>query len=503
MAELVGPSSFANDGSSAIERTVDESRPSSSSYDVSDFYEVARTAQTILHRDYNKVALQFPDHLLRDAAEVTRLLQERTGKDVFVLADTTFGSCCVDEIAAEHANAEVVVHYGRTCLSPTSRLPVIYAFGNAPINIDACATAFRKAFPDPQEPVLLIYDVEYHRSIAPFKQHLQSQGYEKLGVATVTVDASEAQTTTELRKILLPPQATLEECAIFYLGPQDLSLTNIALKFSSHQVYAYDPSQPTASLEKVPTSRMLMRRYMMVQKAKDATVIGIVVGTLGVASYLAVIDNLKRLITAAGKKPYVLAVGKPNPAKLANFPEVECFVIVACPENSLIDSKEFMQPIVTPFELEISLQKDTPWTGEYETDLRLLADRLSSRADAISAEADTNTSVDDGDLSDEEPYFSLVTGGYRKAAPLKSLDGARGSLVEGQAGTSSEVALRASETALAQFSANSLGARFLQEQRTFKGLEPSIGETAVEKASEGRSGIARGYTHEDGKAEQI
>lgn len=31
---------------------------------------------------------------------------------------------------------------------------------------------------------------------------------------------------------------------------------------------------------------------------------------------------MKELITAAGKKAYILVMGKPNPAKLANFPEV-------------------------------------------------------------------------------------------------------------------------------------------------------------------------------------
>ena len=32
------------------------------------------------------------------------------------------------------------------------------------------------------------------------------------------------------------------------------------------------------------------------------------------------------------------------------------FVVVACPETTLIDSTEFYQPIVTPFELEIALK---------------------------------------------------------------------------------------------------------------------------------------------------
>lgn len=82
-----------------------------------------------------------------------------------------------------------------------------------------------------------------------------------------------------------------------------------------------------------------MRRYAAVEKAKDADVIGIVVGTLGVSSYLPLISQLRKLIAARHKKAYTLAVGKLNPAKLANFLEIECFVLVACPENSLIDSK--------------------------------------------------------------------------------------------------------------------------------------------------------------------
>ena len=36
-------------------------------------------------------------------------------------------------------------------------------------------------------------------------------------------------------------------------------------------------------------------------------------------------------------------MGKLNPAKLANFLEIEAFVLVACPENSVLDAKEFVQ----------------------------------------------------------------------------------------------------------------------------------------------------------------
>jgi hypothetical protein len=57
------------------------------------------------------------------------------------------------------------------------------------------------------------------------------------------------------------------------------------------------------------------------------------------ASYLPLIKYLRSLLTQHHKKSYTISVGKLNPAKLANFLEVECYVLVACPENSLIDAK--------------------------------------------------------------------------------------------------------------------------------------------------------------------
>jgi diphthamide biosynthesis protein 2 len=35
----------------------------------------------------------------------------------------------------------------------------------------------------------------------------------------------------------------------------------------------------------------------------------------------------------------MISVGKLDLAELANFAEIECFVLVACSENSLVDAK--------------------------------------------------------------------------------------------------------------------------------------------------------------------
>ena len=64
---------------------------------------------------------------------------------------------------------------------------------------------------------------------------------------------------------------------------------------------------------------------------------------------------MKKIIKDAGKNYYLYVVGKINPYKLANFPEVGVFVLIACHENSAIDSRDFYKPVITPFELQLAL----------------------------------------------------------------------------------------------------------------------------------------------------
>ena len=70
---------------------------------------------------------------MKDATQVVKALRDNleagsesgrvgSGDDkevgLFVMADTTYGSCCVDEVGASRIDADCVVHYGHTCLSP-------------------------------------------------------------------------------------------------------------------------------------------------------------------------------------------------------------------------------------------------------------------------------------------------------------------------------------------------------------------------------------------------
>lgn len=96
-------------------------------------------------------------------------------------------------------------------------------------------------------------------------------------------------------------------------------------------------------------------------------------GTISVGGYQLVVDRVQRLLRCAGRFYVTLVVGRLNEAKLANLPELDLLVLIACPEASLLDSRDLLVPVITPFELEcalaVSAGEMTPpatrsWTGE-------------------------------------------------------------------------------------------------------------------------------------------
>lgn len=69
-----------------------------------------------------------------------------------------------------------------------------------------------------------------------------------------------------------------------------------------------------------------MKRYCLVEKAKDAKLVGILVGTMGVSGYLHCLNYMKDIASFAGKKTYTFIMGKLTPEKLANYLEASPFL---------------------------------------------------------------------------------------------------------------------------------------------------------------------------------
>ncbi|XP_013773032.1 2-(3-amino-3-carboxypropyl)histidine synthase subunit 2-like [Limulus polyphemus] len=479
---------FSSSDSEVIGRSVNLSKNECmklSSEDLEEEYELKKCVHWIKENGYTKIALQFPDEMLINCTAVCMAIQKEVNCQVFVLADTSYGSCCVDEIAAEHVSADAIIHFGRSCLSSTSRLPVLYVFGKQPLDSFHAVEEFKKTFHDNESHVVLLYDVVYSHSAPQVYEELQ-KSYPNLliGKLDITLSLLSQHGNSEQimnnicsasvirrcgRLINLPSDQVIDDYCIFYIGLETLSLKNFLVNFSKCRFCVYDPIRKNSRWFNIEGSRLLKRSYYLIECVKDARIIGILVGTLAVSNYRDIIDRLKTIIKLAGKKSYTLIMGKINPAKIANFPEIDVFVLVACGENSLIDSKEYYKPIVTPFEVELGCNKAREWTGDYISDFRELLPGSSAYADIVPVER-------------KDFDVSLVTGRVRVL----------GSEDTDESQNDGTVAVRNDMLALSALHANS---EFLLN-RSWRGLEQKLGETPVAITTEGQKGIASRYEGE-------
>ena len=517
-------------------------------------YEVQRTVREIRAGRWRRIALQFPDHMLAHGPRVYDLLRRglarapalpadtsNTGEPaaadavekLFILGDTSYGACCVDEVAAEHVDADVVVHYGRSCLSPPSLLPVIYVFTAQPLALHAVLDTFIHTYPDRQAKVVLMADLPYTHHMPTLHASLRDQGYTHLYTADVLHNPS-----SPLPNRSIPPEAScsahgLRDYALFHVAdPPTALLLTLSSRVASIHIYSTtpttldSPSGPPAASQ-ANTAQTLRRRYALLTSLATTPVFGILINTLSVQNYMHILSHVQRQIAAAGKKSYTFVVGKVNAAKVANFSEVGGWVVIGCWESSLIESRDFWRPMITPWELEIALQKDTErvWTGGWEANFqKVLDDGADSATTQNTSNGRQSRSVHEepppapdaegnGDYdSDEEsapPEFDLRTGRYvSHSQPMRLQSNAknRGQSTEdiGSAPTSSALAKRANGSVASIGGIVSPGAEFLRSQRTWQGLGSDHGTGLDEhdrsntnmhaaKMEQGRSGIAKGY----------
>jgi diphthamide biosynthesis enzyme Dph1/Dph2-like protein len=105
------------------------------------------------------------------------------------------------------------------------------------------------------------------------------------------------------------------------------------------KLFAYSPSSRSSSALHPHTSRLLSRRLFALHQAISSDIFGLIVGNVGLASSKELLQQLRHELKKAKKKSYTLSVGRLNPAKLANFETIECFVLVGCAEGGVVDSK--------------------------------------------------------------------------------------------------------------------------------------------------------------------
>ncbi|KAK2812527.1 hypothetical protein FQN49_008358, partial [Arthroderma sp. PD_2] len=395
-----------------------------------------------------------------------------------------------------------------------------------------------ESYPNHEERIAIVADVTYTAHVDAITSLLtQKKGYTNVFATQVVHNPSSPIPNRTIPPSVESDQESLNEWQLFHISdpPTSLLLT-LSSRVAAIRIFPTDQAaRSSGSGNKAlltSTAISLRRRYAILTSLNTAPVFGILVNTLSVKNYLHIVQHAQQLIAAAGKKSYLFVVGKLNVAKVANFSEIGGWVIIGCWESSLVDSRDFWRPVITPYELELALQSDNErvWTGAWSSDYQSLLNsgksastkqevaHPSSSTTKVETEAETAVADEGIDEDQDEafsepesapPDFDLRTGRYVSTSNTRPMQAsprpAASSSPNEQATSGSKSLAKRFNTDVATIGGVvSPGAEFLKSNRSWRGLgsdfvveyEEESGHDGGPKGSavvEGLAGIARGY----------
>jgi diphthamide biosynthesis protein 2 len=218
------------------------------------------------------VCLQMPDHLLGGAMQVMQELKENIlkeniqGENVLNENNTILllpnNDCCIEPF-----NSDLIVHYGHSCLSkPNSNYKLVFEQWPITDRIISILLEF--------EMVLVYYHTSYHHKMST----IDLPNVIMTQMDLVPCVRSHEYLELHGRFVKIPPTVNLQTVPVLYVGPQSITLTRILMSHQNNPFTSYDPASDTIATE-TTSNRLLMKRYALIQKAKDAAAVGIVVAT--------------------------------------------------------------------------------------------------------------------------------------------------------------------------------------------------------------------------------
>jgi 2-(3-amino-3-carboxypropyl)histidine synthase len=295
--------------------------------------DISDLVRQLQQRGARKVALQFPAGLKRRAAEYAALLKE-AGFEVIISGDPCYGACDLALDTLDHA--DVLVHIGHTPVDERENV----IFEPYPVGFDIAILA--NALPLLKEKTVgLVTTVQHIHLIPAMEAFLREKG--------IDVRVADGGTRAPNRGQVLGCSFAAAQAAhapeILFIGTGVFHPIGIALSTRA-RVIALDPL--TGIAQEVSGDALLRRRFAVMEKARDAESIAIIVSSKSGQERMALAQRL----SALSPKAVVVTMREVSPDELLNL-GFACYVNTACPRLAYDDQVRFPAPVLSPQEFEI------------------------------------------------------------------------------------------------------------------------------------------------------
>jgi 2-(3-amino-3-carboxypropyl)histidine synthase len=295
--------------------------------------DISDCVRQLRERGAKCVALQFPAGLKRRASDYATALED-AGFDLIVSGDPCYGAC--DLALDTLASADVLIHFGHAPVDKQER--VIFL----PWEVDFDVSVLEKALLLLGEKTTgLVTTVQHVHLVPAMETFLRERG--------IDIRVAEGKGRTPCRGQVLGCCFTTakesEADQILFVGTGLFHPIGIAISMKTG-VIALDPLTGTAQL--VSGDALLRKRFAVIERARGAKSIGIIVSTKSGQQRMA----LARHLAGLSPRAMIVTMREVSPDELLNL-GFGCYVNTACPRLAYDDQVRFPVPVLSPQEFEI------------------------------------------------------------------------------------------------------------------------------------------------------
>ena len=336
-------------------------------------FEIPKTIHRIRSEHAQRIALQFPEGLLLFATTISDILARfcPSLSDTLILADVTYGACCVDDFSARALGCELLVHYAHSCLVPSgvTAVKTLYVFVEIGVEREHLLASVLANF-EPPVAMALVATIQFNGALQWLARELRERGFRAECPQTAPLSKGELlgctspTFTSSGTGAGVGAESTADVDVLLYVGDGRFHLESAMIANPTLAAYRYDPYSRRLTHEQYAHVAMQAARSSAIARARAATRWGLILGTLGRQGNPHTLSMIEAELVRQGKPPVVtVLMSEIVPGRLALMGEVQVWVQVACPRLSIDWGGAFAVPLLTPYEALVALGVREGWEG--------------------------------------------------------------------------------------------------------------------------------------------
>lgn len=283
------------------------------------------------------VAIQLPEGLKRKVGEISEKLWD---KDLIFLGDPFWGACDIPT----GGNWDLLIQFGHSEIPNLGKLErIMYVELQEEMKFEIECDRI------PFSSLILTSNVTYSSKLPSIKEKLEKCGKE------VILKKGDS-------RVFYPGQilgcnisaARGEEQNVLFIGEGVFHPLGIALGLTNKKVISFNPRNGEYTDMEHFKRKFLNQRYNAIDLASRAKMFGIIVSTKIGQTRFSMASKANRIIKQSGKKSFLVSMDLIREEELINFP-ADVYVNTACPRVTIEDYQTFSKPVITFYELQMSL----------------------------------------------------------------------------------------------------------------------------------------------------